>query len=155
MAGAFSGKHAHSLDSKSRVIIPAPFREKLGDGFTILPNGRFDALAIYPKEKWEAYSERLSRVRETDDTGMDYRLLFMAHAQTDVQMDAQGRILLPLPLRESVGIDKEITFVGALDTIEIWDTAKLAERLSGLRTQLPALSKHVDATYSDKPHPER
>lgn len=148
MAGVFSGKHAHSLDQKGRVIIPAPFRDKLGDTFTILPNGRFDALSIYPQEKWDAYSERLSRVRETDDVGMDFLLLLMAHVQTDVQMDSQGRILLPPTLREVVGIDREVTFVGVLDTIEIWDTKKFNDRITNLRSNLPKLSGHIDTTYS-------
>jgi len=147
MAGAFSGFHSHSLDVKGRVIIPAPFRDKLGSQFTVLPNNRFDALAIYPLKKWETFSERLSRVRETDDTGMDYLLLLMAHVQTDMQMDAQGRVLLPQTLREAVGIDKDLTFVGVLDYIEIWDSARFQERMSGLRTQLPRLNGHVDATY--------
>lgn len=151
MASVFSGTYAHSLDAKGRVIIPAPFREKLGAQFTILPNGRFDSLAIYPQAKWEAFSERLGRVRETDSSGMDYLLLFMAHAQTDLQMDAQGRVFLPQPLREAVGIDRELTFVGVLDYVEIWDSAKLLEKMRGLRTMLPDLSQHVDVAYGAKP----
>ena len=147
MDRTFSGFHSHSLDIKGRVIIPAPFRDKLGSQFTVLPNNRFDALAIYPLKKWEAFSERLSRVRDTDDTGMDYLLLLMAHVQTNMQMDSQGRVLLPQTLREAVGIDKDLTFVGVLDYILIWDSERFKNRMRGLRAQLPELNSHVDTAY--------
>ena len=147
MAGVFAGTFSHSLDSKGRVIIPANFREKLGTGFTIALNSSSDALAVYPLEKWEAKSELLSRVRDTDDEGMDYVRYIMANAVIDMEMDAQGRVLVPLPLREAVGLSRDLAFVGMLDHVEIWDAAAYAEKARLLRENALNSRRHVDTTY--------
>lgn len=147
MAGVFAGTFAHSLDGKGRVIIPASFREKLGTGFTIALNSSIDALAVYPLEKWEEVNEQLSRVKHTDDEGMDYVRLIMANSQTDMEMDTQGRVLLPIHLREAAGLSKELTFVGMRDHIEIWDTEIFVDRARRARENFAALRRHVNETY--------
>ncbi len=147
MAGVFAGTFSHSLDSKGRVIIPASFREKLGAGFTIALNSSIDALAVYPQQKWEAVNEQLGRVRDTDDEGMDYLRYIMANAETDMEMDAQGRVLLPSPLREAAGLARDLVFVGMRDHIEIWDTAMFAEKTRLARERFAQLRRHVNETY--------
>ncbi|MCL1963705.1 MAG: division/cell wall cluster transcriptional repressor MraZ [Firmicutes bacterium] len=147
MAGVFAGTFSHSLDGKGRVIIPASFREKLGSGFTIALSSGIDALAVYPPAKWEAVNEQLSRVRDTDDEGMDYLRYIMANAQTDLEMDAQGRVLLPQPLREAVGLTRDLTFVGMRDHVEIWDAAAYAEKSLKARENFAKLRRHVNETY--------
>lgn len=150
MARMFTGTYAHSLDAKSRVIIPASYRERLGSGFTITINSSIDALVIYPAEKWEAVYEQLIAVRDTDEKGMDYKRYLVANAQTDVDMDAQGRVLIPANLREAVGLSKEVTFVGMLDYAELWDTAALAEKTRNTRASFAEHRKHMDDNYASK-----
>lgn len=150
MAGMFTGTYAHSLDAKGRVIIPASYREKLGSGFTITINSSIDALVIYPAKKWEAVYEQLSAVRDTDEKGMDYKRYLVANAQTDIDMDAQGRVLIPAHLREAVGLSKEVTFVGMLDYAELWDTASLTEKTRITRASFAEHRKHMDETYLSK-----
>lgn len=147
VAERFSGKHAHSLDAKGRVIIPAAFRERLGEKFTIALNPTIDALALYPFEKWSDVSERLGRIRETDDMGMEYVRYIMSNAVEEEDMDAQGRVLLPPPLREEVGLERNVMFVGVRDFIEIWDQEAFAKRRDATRAQFAALRRHVDETY--------
>lgn len=147
MIGVFAGTFAHSLDSKGRVIIPVSFRDKLGTGFTIALNSSIDALAVYPEEKWQAVNEQLGRVRDTDEEGMNYLRYIMSNAQTDMEMDAQGRVLLPLPLREAAGLTKELTFVGMRDHVEIWDSESFAEKTRRARENFAALRRHVNETY--------
>lgn len=151
MAGIFTGTYAHSLDAKNRVIIPANYREKLGTGFTITINSSIDALVIYPARKWETVYEQLISVRDTDDMGMDYKRYLVANAQTDMEMDAQGRVLIPQNLRDAVGLSKEVTFVGMLDYAELWDTAALAEKTRHTRESFAEHRKHMDKTYAAKP----
>ena len=150
MAGMFTGTYAHSLDAKGRVIIPASYREKLGSGFTITINSSIDALVIYPAKKWEAVYEQLIAVRDTDEKGMDYKRYLVANAQTDIDMDAQGRVLIPAHLREAVGLSKEVTFVGMLDYAELWDTASLTEKTRITRASFAEHRKHMDETYLSK-----
>jgi len=147
MAGVFAGTFAHSLDGKGRVIIPSKFRDKLGSGFTIALNSSIEALAVYPLEKWESVNEQLGRVRDTDEMGMNYLRYIMANAETDMEMDAQGRVLLPQTLREEVGMTRDLTFVGMRDHIEIWDTARYADKTSKTREAFSQLRSHVNETY--------
>lgn len=61
-------------------------------------------------------------MRDTDDEGMAYVRYIMANATTDLDMDAQGRVLIPANLREAAGIGRDLTFVGMHDHIELWDS---------------------------------
>lgn len=149
MAQVFTGTFAHSLDAKGRVIIPASYRDKLGQGFTITINSSIDALVFYPAPKWETVYEQLISVRDTDDIGIDYKRYIAANALTDVEMDAQGRVLIPAPLRDAVGLTKDLTFVGMLDHAELWDSAILAEKTRKVRENFSIHRKHVDETYHE------
>lgn len=150
MAGIFTGSYAHSLDAKGRVIIPANYRDKLGSGFTITINSALNALVLYPAEKWESVYEQLISVRDTDDVGMDYKRYIVANAQSDIDMDAQGRVLIAQHLREAVGLTKEVTFVGMLDYAELWDTEALAEKTRRTRESFAEHRKHMDNNYAGK-----
>ena len=147
MAHVFAGTFSHSLDGKGRVIIPASFSELLGSGFTVALNSSIDALALYPQAKWDAVNEQLSRVRDTDDEGMAYVRYIMANATTDLDMDAQGRVLIPANLREAAGIGRDLTFVGMRDHIELWDSEAFAEKARQARANFAALRRHVNETY--------
>lgn len=147
MAGVFTGTFAHSLDAKGRVIIPSGYRDKLGTGFTITINSSIEALVIYPAKKWESVYEQLISVRDTDDMGVDYKRYLVANAQTDIDLDAQGRVLIPANLREAVGLTKDVTFVGMLDHAELWDTAALNEKTRKVRENFSVHRQHVNDTY--------
>ena len=69
-AAEFSGNYTHNIDPKGRVTIPAAYREALGDGFTIGLNNQFNAIALYPVEKWQQMSERLDRIPDSDARGI-------------------------------------------------------------------------------------
>ena len=147
MSSLFAGTYMHSLDIKGRATIPAGFRDHLASGFTIALNSSIDALAIYPPSKWEEVNEQLSKVRNTDDDGMDYLRLIMSNAQPDSLMDAQGRILLPANLRDFAGISRDITFIGLRDHIEVWDSVTFEEKARRTRENFTALRRHVNEVY--------
>lgn len=147
MSSVFAGTHTHCLDSKGRITIPASFREHLASGFTIALNSSIDALAIYPPSKWEEVNDRLAKVRDTDDDGMDYLRLIMSNSQPDTLMDAQGRVLLPSSLRDFVGITREITFIGLRDHVEVWDSKAYEEKVRRARENFAALRRHVNEVY--------
>lgn len=149
MAGSFSSKYYHSLDAKGRIIIPMAYRDRIGQGFTIALNSGFNALAIYPAQKWEEKVQRLSKVRDTDVKGMNYVRLIMSNAQTDLELDTQGRVLLPAHLRETVGLERDITFVGMLSHVEIWDTQQYAQKDAQETTAVYDLQTYVDEMYPD------
>ena len=108
----FSGNYAHTIDPKGRVTIPSAYREALGESFTIGLNNEFNAIALYPVEKWEEIGQKLERIPDSDARGMAYVRLIKAFSFPGQKLDAQGRVLLPMGLRQKAGMDKSIRFVG-------------------------------------------
>ena len=113
----FMGTFEHSIDPKGRVIIPAKLRDELGDSFVVTV-GLDGCLYAYPMDEWESLSTRLKELPGNRETRA-FQRAFMANAAT-CDCDKQGRTLIPANLREKVGIDKEVVFIGVLGKVEIW-----------------------------------
>ncbi len=113
----FMGEFEHSIDAKGRIIIPAKFREDLGEEF-VITLGLDGCLFAYPKNEWEAFAAEVRKLPGTKEARQLQRWFFGKAAACEV--DKQGRILIPAVLRESVGLEKDIVFVGVLNKIEIW-----------------------------------
>ena len=113
----FMGTYEHGIDAKGRVIIPAKLREDLGDSFVVTV-GLDGCLYAYPMDEWEDLSTRLKELPGNRETRA-FQRAFMANAAT-CDCDKQGRTLIPANLREKVGIDKEVVFIGVLGKVEIW-----------------------------------
>ena len=137
----FMGEYNHTIDAKGRLIIPAKFREQLGEAF-VITNGNDGCLNIYTEEDWETFLEKLQLLPNKEDTRSLIRKL-VAQANT-VELDKQGRILVPPVLRERAGLEKDVVLAGVISKIEVWDKAKwesvsaaddiddIAERLADL-----------------------
>ena len=121
----FMGEYNHTIDAKGRLIIPARFRELLGEEF-ILTKGLDGCLSIYPMDAWEAFETKLRALPLTNNTARTFTRFFVAGA-TNCELDKQGRILVPQTLREFAGLEKEVVLTGNLDRIEIWSKEKWSE----------------------------
>ena len=143
----FSGSFDHSLDGKGRVIIPASFRDALGDNFTITINPDKTAVAIYPKDMWDKQLERLSRIDPMDKLGARYERYLMSVSFSGNSMDAQGRVLIPQKLRAKIGLTRDIVFVGVNRYIEIWDAEAYARTDSETEENFDSISEHVFEKY--------
>lgn len=121
----FSGEYNHSIDEKGRLIIPSKFRFELGEKF-ILTRGLDGCICIYPMSEWEALEEKL---RGLPLTNKNSRLVtrFLVGGAVTCELDKQGRILIPGPLREHAGLTKDVVLAGTLERIEIWDKARWNE----------------------------
>ncbi len=147
----FSGNYTHTIDPKGRVTIPSAYRPALADGFTIGLNNEFNAIALYPAEKWEEIGERLDRIPDSDARGMAYVRLIKAFSFTGQKLDAQGRVLLPPALRKKADMDKAIRFVGIGRYLEIWDEDKFAASCELAENDIETLLGYVnDRYYSPK-----
>ncbi len=113
----FMGEHNHTVDAKGRVIIPAKFREELGDEF-VLTLGLDGCLFVYPNDEWASFVNELKGLPGSKEARQLQRY-FMAGAAA-CEVDKQGRFLIPQKLREHAGLDKELVLVGVLNKIEIW-----------------------------------
>ena len=121
----FMGEYNHIIDAKGRLIIPARFRELLGEEF-ILTKGLDGSLSIYPMDAWEAFETKLRALPLTNKNARTFTRFFVAGA-TNCELDRQGRILVPQTLREFAGLEKEVVLTGNLDRIEIWSKEKWSE----------------------------
>ncbi|MBP3520749.1 MAG: division/cell wall cluster transcriptional repressor MraZ [Oscillospiraceae bacterium] len=110
-----TGTYEHSIDAKGRLFIPSKLREELGLSF-YLAMGVDACLAIYPQETWNRFTEKFASLPMTQSRAM--RTLF-ANA-TKCELDSQGRIVVPLKLRQYAALDKDVVIIGVNDRAEIW-----------------------------------
>jgi len=115
----FMGEYQHNVDSKGRIILPAKFRELLGEMF-VATKGLDRCLFIYPQEEWSVLEEKLKKLPLAKPEARAFVRFFFSGA-AELEFDKQGRVLLPNNLREYAGLGKDITVVGVSNRIEIWD----------------------------------
>jgi MraZ protein len=120
----FMGEFDHTIDAKGRIIIPAKFREDLGEQF-VLTLGLDGCLFAYPNDEWQVFIEKLKTLPGTKEARKLQRY-FMAGAAA-CEIDKQGRILIPAKLRTAAALEKDIVFVGVLNKIEIWSKQRWDE----------------------------
>lgn len=115
----FMGEYSHSVDAKGRLIVPAKFREQLGEQF-VVTKGVDGCLYGYSDEEWKRIEEKFRQVNLTTKDARKFMRFFFAGAAS-CEVDKQGRILIPSVLREFAGLEKDVVLVGVLSKIEIWD----------------------------------
>lgn len=116
--GMFMGEYNHTIDAKGRLIIPSKFREVLGDDF-VVTKGLDGCLFVYDNTEWSAFEEKLKALPLTSKESRKFVRFFLAGA-TGVEVDKQGRILIPSVLREFAALDKDVVLAGVGGRIEIW-----------------------------------
>ena len=115
----FLGTHTPRLDEKGRLILPAKYRDELSSGL-VLTKGQDRCLYVFPVTEFGRITEALRTAPVTANAVRDYSRVFFASA-SDEEPDKQGRVTIPLPLREYAGLQRECVVVGANTRLEIWD----------------------------------
>jgi MraZ protein len=126
----FSGRFDHAIDEKGRVSIPSRFREVLerdGHESLVITNWtqhKERCLALYPPGEW---TKLIGKIRERGslDPATQTLQMFLIGGAHEVQVDRQGRILIPPKLREYARFDREVTFNALIDNFQLWDKAVL------------------------------
>jgi len=121
---AFSGKYYYTVDPKGRIIIPAPFREIITSNYStklFITNAPFDkCLYIYPMEEWNKLQEQV-RTKPRSDEAIRFFLRRVVASAVEMEMDKQGRILVPAALREDANLNSNVVMAGQIERIELWD----------------------------------
>ncbi|HFC76872.1 MAG TPA: transcriptional regulator MraZ [Candidatus Moranbacteria bacterium] len=118
----FIGEYQHTVDLKKRVALPSKFRGELGSK-VVVTRGMDKCLFVYPLKTWEKLAEKLGNLPVGEAGTRSFIRLMLAGA-IDVDIDKQGRILIPDYLKEYAGFKKEVTVAGLFDRLEIWDKTK-------------------------------
>jgi len=114
------GEYKHNLDIKGRVAIPAKFREELKSG-AIITRGLDNCLFVFTSKEWEVLAQKLVSLPLAQANSRAFARLMLAGA-TDVEIDSQGRVLIPDYLRKYAGLSKQVTVAGLYNRIEVWDS---------------------------------
>ena len=128
----FTGAFAHTLDSKGRMVIPLAFRDMLGTTFTVAPEFDFKSIAVYPELAYVRMRE--SHDKALRENGNPERKKYLqgldAYTFRGQECDGQGRVLLPVRLRQIIlGDDKDVDIMGAGDHLRIAVRIKCEEQL--------------------------
>lgn len=119
----FRGVTNLNLDAKGRIAMPARYRDRLMEscgGRLVVTVDRDGCLLIYPLPEWERIEQALMARPNMDKQVRRLQRLLLGHA-TECDLDGQGRILVPPPLREFAGLDKRAVLVGQGNKFELWD----------------------------------
>ena len=114
----FIGEYHHSIDSKGRIIIPAKFREELGNNF-VITRGIENCLFVYSIDNWDKICDKLNSLPFTRKDARNFIRFFMSGA-TEVELDNQGRVNISSVLLDYANINKECVVIGTGDRLEIW-----------------------------------
>jgi MraZ protein len=126
----FLGEYEHSVDAKGRLAIPAKFRPQLDAGL-VVTRGFERCLQVYPMAAWRILSERVSALSLGQPEARQLRRLLFSTA-FDTEVDKQGRILIPVGLRDYAGIVENAVVTGMNTYLEIWATDAWEETLASL-----------------------
>lgn len=114
----FMGEFAHNIDRKGRLIMPAKFRDELGER-VIVNRGLDGCLNVYTTSQWETVFKEVSSLPSNTKKARMYQRMFLSQA-ADVDLDTQGRILIPSGLVKEAALEKECVVIGVANHIEIW-----------------------------------
>jgi len=118
----FIGEYQHTIDPKKRMAMPSKCRVELGKK-VVITRGMDKCLFVYPMKTWEKLAEKLGNMPVGESGTRSFVRLMLAGA-TDVDVDKQGRVLIPDYLMDYAGLKKEATVAGLFDRLEIWDKEK-------------------------------
>jgi transcriptional regulator MraZ len=133
----FSGRFDHAIDEKGRVSIPARFREVLQRDehdrlyITNFIEGRQRCLALYPPSEWSRLLEKIGQKASFDPDLRAFELFYVGGAH-EVQVDRQGRVLVPPKLRDFAALGREVTFSARTNHFQLWDKAALEQVLKSV-----------------------
>ncbi len=140
----FIGEYKYNLDAKNRLALPSKFRKLFDDG-AVITKGLDNCLFIYTTKEWNKLVEKLANLPISQAKSRAFSRMMLAGAM-DVDLDAQGRVILPDYLKQFAGLNKKVVIAGLYNRLEVWDeklwshyqrssekdSAEISEGLGGL-----------------------
>jgi len=117
----FIGEYLHNIDEKGRLAIPVKFRRELAKA--VVTKGLDGCLVIYPAVEWKKLADKLAALPISQANTRAFSRLMLAGAM-DIEVDKQGRVVLPDYLRKFASLNKQVVVAGLYNRVEIWDGAK-------------------------------
>lgn len=141
MSLVFLGTHTPRLDDKGRLFLPAKFRDRLAGGL-VITRGQERSLYVFPMAEFERITASFAASPTSSRAVRDYQRVFLSGASDEIP-DRQGRITIPVALREYAGLTHECSVIGAGSRVEIWDTSAWNDYLERSEQAFADLSEEV------------
>ena len=135
------GEYTGKIGDKKRVSLPSKFREELGEEI-ILTRGYEDALIVVNKKLWKTIASDVMNGSFIDKNIRDTSRFLVGGAK-EIELDTQGRFVIPQTLFEHADLDEEVVFIGLVNWIEIWNKEKWQERLDYLKENSDKIAKEI------------
>jgi MraZ protein len=115
------GQHRYQLDTKGRMALPAKFRDPFAEG-AYLTLGEDGCLYAFPRPEWDRRRDELRAGGRAGQAARARARMFFGNAER-VELDGQGRMVIPQKLRTQIGLGREVVVIGVADWLEIWPSA--------------------------------
>lgn len=137
----FLGSNNHSIDDKGRLTLPAKWRAELASG-VVVTRGLDDCLFVFPQSKFESIAA------EIDQAGIEFAdarawARYIAGMAEQIEVDKQGRILIPDNLRGFANLNGEVVVLGVVSRIEIWNPTKFKENNTTIESNAPVVAERM------------
>jgi MraZ protein len=127
----FRGINAINIDGKGRLAVPTRYRDALGEqekaSLVVTIDTEETCLLLYPAAQWQIIEDKLQALPSFNAAARRIQRLLIGHA-TDVELDANGRLLIPTPLRDYAQLDKHVVMIGQGNKFEVWDENRWQSR---------------------------
>ena len=123
----FLGRYEHSFDTKGRLIIPAKFRDSIGDAGLVVTPWTDDNLVIFTESRFEAFLQEIADMEGDLEVKENIIDALTSNADT-LRLDSQGRILINPALRETASLDKDVIITGNNDRFFVWSPEARARK---------------------------
>lgn len=135
----FSGSSYLNVNAGGRIAIPTKYRDEIvSDEFkgkmVLTAHHKDKCLVLYPEAKYQDVKQQLKSMKNKAQANI-LKSFIIGHAES-TEMDGQGRIMIPAPLRKRAGIEKEVVLVGQDEIFQIWDERNWDEHCDSLREQM-------------------
>ena len=146
------GVYECKADAKGRVLLPAAFKKQLlpaiEEGFILKRSVFQKCLELYPMTTWNETMSKVNRLNRFVKKNNDFIRMFTAGVKL-VEMDGNGRLLIPKDLQGFAGISNEIVLSASVNMIEVWDKAAYEAIINDPGTDFSALAEDVMGGFDD------
>ncbi len=118
----FYGEYKHTIDRKGRIVLPSKFRESAKVGFVekfYITRGLDKCLFMFAEDEWRTQEQKFKTMSFTKQESRKFNRLYFSGA-VEIIPDGQGRILLPVYLKDFADIKRDVVIIGVSNRIEIW-----------------------------------
>jgi MraZ protein len=139
----FIGEYHHSIDEKGRLAVPTKYRTKIGKQ-AVVTRGLDQCLFLYPRAAWDELASRIASLPLSKSNTRSFARFLLAGAM-DVELDKQGRIVIPEYLRTFAGVTKSVVVAGLYNRLEIWNSEKWEQYRSGAEQGSAMIAETLEA----------